>query len=385
MERRDDAKPSGQLEIQPVEGLLDKHRFILFPHDLYADEPNYRAPPDLMRWDQLSPRSNPWFEHGEAQLFLARRGGELVGRISAQVDREHLKHHDDGAGFFGFFEVEDDREAAEGLLQKAEDWCRAQGMERIRGPFSLSINEESGLLVDGFEWPNYVMMPQGRRYYPDLVEGAGYEKAKDLYAWRFDRGEMPERVQYIAEDLAETPEIEIRSVDMDHLEQEVRLIMDIFNDAWSDNWGYVPMTEAEVEQVAEEFKYILDPDLCLIAEVDGEPAGMAVALPNIHEACRDLDGRLFPTGWAKLLYRMTFDEVKSFRCILLGIREEHQGTALGGLSVLLYSTIHNTAYDAGYQEAEAGWTLEDNDAINDGMEFMGAEHYKTYRIYEKEL
>ena len=382
MREKDDVEP---LTVHPVLSVKDKHRFIRFPRELYADDPNYRPNLDVMMWDQLAEGRNAWFEHGEAQLFLAERGGEVVGRISAQVDQEHLKHHDDGAGFFGFFEVEEDPEAAEALIRVAEDWCRQRGMERIRGPFSFSINEEAGLLVDGFDYPNYVMMPHGKPYYEKMLEELGYGGVQDMYAWRFEREELPERVRYLASDPEEVDGVEIRNIDLDNLHRDVEIIIDIFNDAWSDNWGYVPLTAAEVAQIAEEFRLIADPDLCMIAEYEGEPAAMALALPNINEAFRDLDGKLFPLGWAKLLYRLKVKPVRSFRLILLGIREKFRGTNLGALSVDLYTQIHDRAYEAGYQEAEASWTLADNDAINDGMEFLGATHYKTYRIFERLL
>jgi len=383
--RREELTGDQKVTVRPAVSLADKHRFVRFPHELYADDPNYHPPLDVMVWETISPNRNAWFEHGEAELFLAERDGEVVGRISAQIDREHLRHHEDGAGFFGFFEVEDDPEAAAQLLDVAEDWCRQRGVERIRGPFSFSINDEAGLLVEGFEYPNYVMMPHGRPYYQELVEAQGYSGVQDLYAWRFERDELPERVRYLAETDEEVEGLEIRTIDVHDIHNEVAIIMEVFNDAWSDNWGFVPLTEAEIEQVAEEFKLIADGDLCMIAEYEGDPAAIAMALPNVNEAFRDLDGKLFPTGWAKALYRLKFDPVKSFRLILLGIKEEYRGTALGGLSVELYKEIHDRAYEAGYEEAEAGWTLAENDAVNDGMEFMGAERYKTYRIYEKPL
>ncbi len=382
---RDSDDEPGGVTVRPVMGLRDKHRFIRFPRELYADDPAYRPKLDLMVWEEITPSRNAWFEHGEARLFLAERDGEVVGRISAQVDHEHLRVHDDGAGFFGFFEVDDDPEAAAQLLGVAEDWCRRRGMERIRGPFSFSINGEAGLLVEGFEYPNYVMMPHGRPYYERLVEEAGFEGVQDLYAWRFEREQLPERVRWMAGDVKEQEGLEIRNLDIDHIHRDVEIIMEVFNDAWSDNWGFVPLTEAEVAQVAEEFKLIADEDLCMIAEYEGEPAAIALALPNINEALCDLDGKLLPFGWAKLLYRLKVDPVRSFRLILLGIKEEYRGTALGALSVQLYAEIHDRAYEAGYQEAEASWTLADNDDINDGMEFMGAEPYKTYRIFEKGL
>jgi hypothetical protein len=371
--------------VRPVLNLRDRHRFIRYPHRLYSDDPNYRAPLDAMVFEQTSPRLNPWYEHGEAQLYLALRGDRVVGRISAQVDQMHLDQHDDGAGFFGFFEVDEDPEAAEALLATAQDWCRARGMERIRGPFSFSINAESGLLVDGFDSPNYIMMPHGRPYYQGLVEEAGFDKAMDMYCWRYSRERIPEYAFEMAEAARDYPGVTIRDIDMDHAERDVRIIMDIFNEAWSKNWGYVPLTEAELDKMAQEFKLVVDPELCMIAEVDGVPAAMTVALPNINEAFRDLDGRLMPTGWAKLLYRLKLSNPSTFRCVLLGIKKKYRKVAMGGLSVLLYTTIYQRAYDKGYVEAEASWTLETNKGINQGMELMGAERYKTYRIYEKEL
>ncbi len=371
--------------IEPVIGAFDELDFIRFARRLYHADPHFRTLPDLLILERLRPAHNPWFEHGLAQLFVARRGGKIVGRISAQIDEEHLRVHDDGAGFFGFFECIDDPEVACRLLRAAEDWCRARGMKRIRGPFSFSINEESGLLVEGFDSPNYVMMPHGRPYYRELIEGAGYEGVQDLFAWRYVREHPPEQIQQIADAVAEHPGLVIRQLDKSNLKEELDIIMSIFNDAWSKNWGFVPLTDAEVEQVAKQFKLIADPGLCLIAEVDGKPAAMAVALPNIHEIADDLEGRLFPLGWAKLLYRIKRRPPRSFRQILLGVKKEFRGSSLGGLSVLLYVTIHRNAYARGYQEAEASWTLADNERINNGMAFMGAEHYKTYRIFEKEL
>jgi GNAT superfamily N-acetyltransferase len=381
---KNDHKQSA-VAVRPVLSIRDRHRFVRFPHRLYADDPNYHAPLDLMIWERISPKLNPWFEHGEAQFYLAFRGDRVVGRISAQVDQAHLAEHDDGAGFFGFFDVEQDPEAASALLSTAADWCRARGMERIRGPFSLSINDESGMLVKGFDTSNYIMMPHGRQYFPEFVESAGFDKVIDLYAWRYSRDRIPEYAFEMAETARDHPGVEIRDLDMDHIERDVGIIMDIFNEAWSNNWGFVPLSEAELKKMAQEFKLIVDPELCMIAEVDGVPAAMTVALPNINEAFRDLDGKLMPAGWAKVLYRLKVKTPKTFRCVLLGIRKEHRGTAMGGLSVLLYTTIYQRAFEKGYVEAEASWTLETNKGINQGMELMGAEQYKTYRIYEKEL
>jgi hypothetical protein len=380
-----DSPTHSDVTVRPVLSLRDKHRFVRFTRDLYRDDPNFRPQLDLMVFEQLSPKHNPWFEHGDAQLYLAYRGDKVVGRISAQIDYEHLKHHDDGAGFFGFFEVEDDPEAAEALLRTAEDWVRSKGLERIRGPFSFSINELSGTLVDGFDSPNYIMMPHGRPYYDRLLTEAGYAQEMDLYCWRYVRENIPDRAFELAEYAADDPSVTIRDLDMDNLDRDIRIINDIFNEAWSKNWGYVPMTEAELDKMADEFRLVVDPELVMIAEVDGVPAGMTVSLPNINEAFRDLDGKVLPFGWAKALYRLKMTNPRTFRCILLGIRKEYRDAALGALSVIMYTEIFDRAYKKGYREAEASWTLESNEGINQGMELMGAEKYKTYRVYESEL
>ncbi|RAL24799.1 N-acetyltransferase [Lujinxingia litoralis] len=374
-----------ELRVSPVCGERERLAFARFGREIGKHDSNHRTLPDLLVWNDLRPGGNPWFEHGEAELFLARRGSRIVGRISAQIDDEHLKTYDDGAGFFGYFDCEDDPEVAQALLEAAADWCRARGMNRLRGPFSFSINEQCGTLVDGFDSPNYVMMPHNSPYYDGLLKGAGLEGVKDLYAWRYNREQPPEAVLQIADAVAEYPGLVVRPLNMNDIEGDLEIIMSIFNDAWSKNWGFVPLTRAEVHAIAQQFRLIADPNLCLIAEVDGKPAAMAVALPNVYEAMADLDGKLFPLGWAKLLYRLKARPPKTFRQILLGVRREYRGSVLGGLSVLLYVTIHRKAYSSGYVEAEASWTLSDNHRINQGMAFMGAEHYKTYRIYEREL
>lgn len=373
------------VQVRPVRSKADRKQFIRLPHRLYADDPNFRAPLDLMVREMMSPKHNPWFEHGEAEFFIAVRDGEVVGRISAQVDHSHIESYDDGTGFFGFFESEDNADTVKALLVAAAGWCAIKGMSKMRGPFTLSINEESGFLVEGFDSPNYIMMPHGRPYYDGLVKAAGFEKAIDLFAWRFNRETLPEHAFELSEMAREHPGVTIRNVDMKNLARDVRIIMDIYNDAWKDNWGFVTLTEAELDKLAREFKLIVDPEMCMIAEVEGKPAAMVVALPNIFEAFEGLDGSLLPFGWAKVLHRLKVKHPKSFRVILLGVREEFRRIAFGGLSVLLYTTIYQRAYDKGYVEAEAGWTLEDNRAINQGMKLMGGEQYKTYRLYEKEI
>ncbi len=382
---RSAAQNDAPLSVTPVKGMRETLEFVRYPRELYKNDSNYRSLPDLVVLKDLFPRTNPWFEHGEAQLFVARRGNKIVGRLTAHIDQEHLKYHNDKTGFFGFFECENDPQTAKMLLGVAEDWCKKRGMEHIRGPFSFSTNQSCGTLVDGFDTPNYIMMPHGRRYYQELFEAAGYANAMDMYSWRYVREDPAEQVQQIADAVAQHPGLVVRQVDMKDLEKDIGIIMDIFNDAWAKNWGYVPMTESELRAMVSEFRLIADPAMCLIAEVDGKPAAMCVALPNLHEVSHAIDGKLFPLGLAKAAYHLKVKRPKTFRQVLLGVKREYRGSSLGGLSLLLYVTIHRNAKARGYVEAEASWTLANNDKINFGMSFMGAEHYKTQRVYEKGL
>ncbi len=374
------------IRILPVEGGRDLKRFIRIPWEIYAGDPAWVPPLLQERRDFLNPKKNPYFEHADVRLFVAHRDGRPVGRISCQIDRLHNERHGEKTGFFGLFESERDPEVASALLHTAEVWLKSRGMDEIRGPFSLSINEECGLLVHGFESPPFVLMGHNPPYYPGLVERCGYQKAKDLFCWRYDsKRPVPEGPLQIAEEVRKYPGLTIREVDPKNLDRDVRILLDVFNSAWSHNWGFVPLTEAEIRKAAKDFKLILEPKLALIAEVDGKPAAISLALPNLHEAIRDLNGRLFPTGIFKLLYRIKRKKIRSARLMLLGIKKEYRGPVLGGLSVLLYVEKHRRSQELGHWGGELSWTLEDNEKINTGIQFMGGEHYKTYRIYEKRL
>ncbi|RME75998.1 MAG: hypothetical protein D6776_02070 [Planctomycetota bacterium] len=375
------------IEVRPVTTGRDRRRFVDLEWRCKRDLPHWVPPLRLERRELIDPRKNPFFEHGEAQLFLAWRGGEPIGRISAQIDRLHLERHGDATGFFGFFDAPNDPEVAAALWEAARGWLRERGMERARGPFQLNINGESGLLVDGFDTPPSLMMPHNPPYYAALLEGLGFEKAKDLYAWRYEPGELSATTREIADKTRAAPGLRLRSVDTRRLREEVRTIMTIFNEAWENNWGFVPLTERELDKMAAEFRLIIDPALALIAEIEGEPAAMALALPNLNAVIGDLDGRLLPFGWAKLLWRLKVRKPDSARLVLLGIRPKfRRRRALKGLSVLLYAEIHTRGTAAGYTGAsELSWTLEDNRRINQGIALMGGKRYKTYRIYERAL
>jgi hypothetical protein len=360
--------------------------FISFPHLLFKNNPNWVAPLNMEIEDRLNPRKNPFFEHGEACFFSAWKGDQLVGRCSAQIDHEHLKIHQDQAGFFGFFDTVEDQEVADHLLRSAEEWLRAKGMKSIRGPFSLSINEETGLLVEGFEHPPAIMMPYSSAFQGHLVENAGFRKAKDLIAWNYQVAPPPSRAQKAWEQMMSLPEFSFRSIHKKNMQEEIETLLSIFNDAWKNNWGFVPATDSEAAKMASDMKLIIDEDLAFFAELNGEAVGMVVCLPNINEAIRDLDGSLFPLGWAKLLYRLKIKRLSSGRLMLLGIRKKVQRKKrYAGLSTAMYVELARRGARKGYQRAELGWTLEDNHLINLGIKRMGGTSYKRYRIYEKEI
>lgn len=353
---------------------------------VYAGDPNYIRPLDMMVGEQLDPKKNPFFEHAEAAGWVAYRDGKPVGRVTAQVDREHLQKHRDDAGFFGFFDTVDDAEVASVLLAEATSWVKSRGMKRLRGPFSLNINEECGCLVEGFDSPATVMMTYHRPYQGGLTEQAGFKKIKDLYSWGYEVGKVPVRAQKAYDDIAALPEVTSRPIDTKHMLRDVELVMDIFNDAWSENWGFVPLTQNELKKTAEDFKLLLVPELTRIVSIDGEAAAVLLAVPNLNEAVRGLKGQIFPFGFAKLLWRLKVAGVKSGRLIILGIRRKYRHVRkYGGLSAYLYVTANHAAHLLGIEKGELGWTLEDNAAVNAGIRLMGGKIVKRYRIYEKEI
>jgi GNAT superfamily N-acetyltransferase len=355
------------------------------PWHLYRDNPNWVPPLLRLQRELLSPKHNPFFQHADVRLFLARRGGEVVGRISAQIDREHNSYHNEHTGFFGFLECTEDRIVAAALLTAAEEWLRARNMDRVRGPFNFSINGELGLLVEGFDSPPQILMPYTQPYYLDLVEGRGYAKVQDLLAWRWQSQPVPEGPARMVRELRSRPEVTVRTANMKRFDDEVRTILDLYNEAWSENWGFVPATEAEARQMSSDLKFLADPHIVPFVEIDGRPAGVALAVPNLNEVIHDLDGKLLPFGFIKLLWRLKVRRPKTGRLLLLGIRKEYRTRRYAGLAYLLCDELYQQARKRGYEWAEFSWTLEDNHLINSLITKIGCTHYKTYRIYEKAL
>jgi hypothetical protein len=364
----------------------DLDAFIRVPFDIFRGDQNWVPPLEMDLRGRLDKKANPFFEHGDGDLFVAREGENVVGRITAQIDRSHVERHGEKVGFFGFFDAPDRPDVAKALLEAAEAWNREKGMEKIRGPYSLNIWEELGMLVEGFDTPPMIMMPHNLPYYGALVEGAGYVKAKDFFAWRYTVGDVTGRARRGADEARQLPEVKIRPVDMGNFAREIRIVMDIFNDAWSENYGFVPLTEAELVKTAKDLKMLVDPEICIMLEIDGEPAAFAIAIPNVNEIIGDLGGKLFPFGLVKLLWRLKVRRTKTARLMLLGIRKKYRHVKkYGGLSFLLYTEMNDRGKKRGYEWGELSWTVEDNHPVNLGIKAMGGRVYKTYRVYEKTL
>ncbi|KKK86573.1 hypothetical protein LCGC14_2761900, partial [marine sediment metagenome] len=310
--------------VTPVSGRRDLDAFIKLPFRLYREDPNWVPPLLYLERKRFNAKTNPFLQHADAQLFLAHRNGQVVGRISAQVDHEHNRFHEERTGFFGFFESEDEAETTRALFEAAEDWLRQHGMETARGPLSFSINQEVGLLIEGFDTPPMIMMPYSRPYYGRLIEGAGFQKAKDLYAWRWDWETVPPKAHRAVEELRQRPDITIRTGNKSRFDEEIATILEVFNSTWSGNWGFVPVTPAEAQHLAEELRPIVDTNLIIVVEVEGKTAGVILAVPNINEAIHDLNGRLFPFGWAKLLWRLKVSRIKTGRLMILGVKKKYR-------------------------------------------------------------
>ena len=379
--------PEGALTITAVETAGDREAFIRVPWPIYRDDPAWVPPLLMERRDHLNPKKNPFFQNAEARFWLALRDGRPVGRISAQVNRAHLARHNDATGHFGLLEAEDRAETFQALLRTAEDWLRGQGMTRAAGPFSLSINEESGLLVDGFESPPSLMMGHARPYYAARLEDLGYRKFKDLICYHYDaRRDLPPAAAHLLRKTLRAENLTIRPLDMANYERDLGVIRDIFNDAWSENWGFLPMSDADLRHLAKELKPIVRPQSIAIAELDGAPVAMAIGLPNVNEAIADLNGRLLPFGWAKLLWRLKVKTTRTARVPLMGVRKAYHGSMLGAaLALSVIDAIRRAQKALGVESGELSWILEDNLPMRRMIEELGGEPYKTYRVFAREL
>ena len=380
---------TSSITIKEVINKQDLKRFVKLPWSLYKDDPNWVAPLIMERMEILDPKKNPYFEHARAKMWLALKEGEVVGRITAQVDDLVEENHHEKIGHFGFFECINDPQTANALMDTACDWLKEQGRTSMAGPFSLSINEETGMLIEGFDTPPSLMMNHALPYYQDLMSGYGMEKIKDLWAYylKIDEEILPPAINKLIKRSMRDGKVKLRRLNMKNYEEDLKIILDIYNDAWSDNWMALPFTQAELDKVVKDMKLLIREEFTYIAEYDGVPMAMMVTLPNLNEVIADLNGSLFPFGIFKLLWRLKVNPTyKTARVPLMGVRKEFQNTVVGGamaFALIEECRIHATA--EGLTHAELSWVLEENTRLSKMLETIGCWRYKNYRLYSKSL
>lgn len=372
--------------VRPVTTGSDRKRFIDFPYALYRANPYWIAPLRRDVAHTLDPKKNPFYQHGRIQLFLAEdTAGRVVGRIAAIVNGMHLKKYEDGNGFFGFFECEDRYETAEALFEAAAGWLREQGMTGVRGPANPSLNDTAGLLVDGFEREPSLLMPYNPPYYSDFLKRYGFGSVMTMWAYYVHKkyvqvDKLRRGVELV---YRRNPGLALRTLDMSRFDEEARAVLEIYNDAWSANWGHVPMTDAEFARLTADLKQIVDPKMVFILEKDGEPVAFSICLPNLNLALKHVpDGRLFPTGLLKLLGYAKFGGIYEVRMPLMGVRRAYQGRAFD--AVLVLATIENGP-SLGYDACEMSWVLDSNKVLINALEAMGGVVDKEYAMFEKTL
>lgn len=376
------------LEIERVTTNKQLKEFIKVAWTVYEGDPNWVPWLYFERLDFFNKQKNPFFEHAEAEYFIARRDGTAIGSIAAILNHRHNEVHDENVAHFGVFEVIDDAGAAAALLDAACDWARDRGVDKILGPMNLSTNDESGTLIEGFDRPPVVLMTYNPRYYPDFLEEAGFSKAMDLLAWIGDLDEivkeMPPKVLRVIEKVKDRYRLRIRKINMDDWDAEIERIKHIYNSAWEKNWGFVPMTDGEIDHLAENLKLILDPELVFMVEQEGEAVGFALTLPDVNQPLRRI--RPGPSLLSSYLgvARMYLNRYKTdtVRVLALGVVEEYRAR---GVDAMMYYESAKAAHERGYTYGEGSWILETNDMMNRALAMLGMEVYKKYRIYEKVL
>jgi hypothetical protein len=382
------AVSSQTIDIRPVQSKADRKTFIRLASRLYEDDPHYVAPLEFELSARLDPTKNPSLKDSPHQLWIAYRGDAPVGRISAFVNQAHLDRHKDATGHFGFIEGEDDPAIFDALLKTASDWLRERGVHKIAGPFNFSVNEEAGLLIDGFDTPPYVMMPHGRPYYAGHLERAGFTKAMDMYALEYYpvRDFIPERRLQFLNKVLDKPNITIRTLNTKDMLGDIRMIVDIFDDAWSHNWGFIPFSEDHIRHMADELKPIIAKHNIVLCFLDGEAVAFGLVLPNINHAIRGFNGKLLPFNWAKLLWRLKVKGIEQSRMPLMGVRRKLHKKPLGAaFAYKIIAMVNEANMDKGVTHSELSWILENNESMLTMLTDLGGKIYKTYRIYEKPL
>jgi len=368
----------GGVEVAAIDGKQALKEFIRFPYSVYRGDAKWVPPLEIAMKELLDREKHPFYLNAQAEFYLARQNGRVVGRIAAIVDRAHNQFHEESAGFFGFFECVDDLAVAEALLARARQWCLDRGAKFLRGPVNPSLNYECGMLVDGFDSSPMVMMTYNPRYYPTLMEKVGLKKAKDLFAYisHADRIDM-KKIGRVADRVLATNGVKVRPINMKDFQGDVERVWDVYGKAWQRNWGFVPMSREEFFAMGKEMKQILKPELVLVGEVGKQMVGFALCLPDINQALKPAGGSLFPTGLLKILYHQRL--IKRARVLALGVVGEYRTS---GLAAGFYATLVRNAKKLGIGDCEMSWILEDNVLMNRSLEVMGAKRYKTYRIYE---
>lgn len=354
--------------------------FIQFPYRLYAPYPMWVPPLLVQQKRLLSRNANPFYRHAEVEHFLAYKSNKVSGRVSAIIDHNHNKFHEENTGFFGFFECIDCRDTAHELLRTAESYLKERNIDTVRGPVNLSTNNECGLLIDGFELPPVVMMTYNPHYYMDFFENGPYKKAMDIYAYIMSREDVDDRIEKLIDYVSIPQGYTFRTIRKKHLRHEISLIKDIYNSAWEKNWGFVPLQDDEFDFLADDLKHIIDEELVFIVEKGNETVGFSLALPDINQILVKMKGRLLPLGFLKLMKGMK--KIDTIRVITMGVKKEHRKT---GISAMFYLKTIENGLRKGYTRAECSWVLENNRAMNRDLRLLGAHRYKTYRIYEKKI
>ena len=384
MNEKSNLPMSAEVAVYPVTNRHELRKFIDVPWLVYADDPMWVPPLRLERRWHFS-KSNPFFEHGEWQAWIAYRNNQPVGRISAQIDQLHRQRYGADTGHFGLLESVNDKEVFAKLIQTAEKWLAERGTKHVSGPYNFSINQECGVLVSGFDTPPMVMMPHSPKWYGQLLEEQGYYPLKDLLAYlmKVDM-EVPKIVRNLMGKFSER--LRIRVLRRNQLKVEMEIIRSIFNDAWSDNWGFIPFTEAEFSELGSTFRFLLRDEYFQIVEVDGVPAAFMVALPNLNEIFAKLNGNLFPFGWFQLIKQVKFGRFRTGRIPLMGVRKQFRNTPLGAtIAFMMVAAIRQLGLSRGFREVEVSWILEDNKSMRGIIEMAGNREYKRYRIFGKTL
>lgn len=372
--------------VREVTSKQDIRDFLEVPFSTYKDDRNWVAPLFLERMEHLDPKKNPYFQHADVKLFVAYQGAKPVGRISAQDDSLRLEIHKDNKGLFGFFDSVDEPRVAAELLGAAQGWLKARGRIGMLGPFNFSINDEMGLLIEGFDTPPIVFMSHARPHYQALLEQHGLAKAKDVIAYNCLNVPLPPLLERVQKRAMASGDFSVRPLNLKDMGNEVRTLMNIFNDAWSENWGFVPFTEAELTKLGKDLKMVINSNYGAVASYKGEEAAFVVTLPNVNEYITGMNGRLLPFNWLNLATQVIRKRPDSYRMPLMGVRKKFHNTPVGSaLATLVIEAVRSYHSARGGKTIELSWILEDNYPVRKIIEAFGATPYKTYRIYQKDF